>query len=242
MESKTETDFSQAKSTNNAVIYRAVGWVAGTYQPSEEDVHQGIFLTEDGLSVPAQMTGQLRGRLQRKNPDYTTQLDFFSQSFRWTVYPKTEPLRFDLVGMKPLSSDHTPGTDEFCVVGKVKSIDSGRVDIRIQRNQPPRWGGKKASFKLTLAGSLPETALGQIWELKVRREGEKLAVVDGQIYQPSAEDLVWLEQQQRQATIHPRLPAPILKQQPPSASQADITIAELQSPAFPLKNNWGLVK
>ncbi|WP_250126326.1 hypothetical protein [Chroococcidiopsis sp. CCMEE 29] len=46
------------------VIYRAVGWVAGTYQPSEEDVHQGIFVTEDGLSVPAQMMWQLRGRLK----------------------------------------------------------------------------------------------------------------------------------------------------------------------------------
>jgi hypothetical protein len=91
------------------VIYRAVGWVAGRYQPSEDDIHRGIFVTEDGLSVPAQMTGQLRGRLQRKNPDYATQPDFFSQSFRWTVYPKTEPLRFNLTGMKPVSSEHTEG-------------------------------------------------------------------------------------------------------------------------------------
>lgn len=179
MESKTEINFLSAKSTTDAVIYRAVGWVAGTYQPSEDDVHQGICVTEDGLSVPAQITGQLRGRLKHRNPDYATQPDFFSQFFWWIVYPKTDPLRFELRGMKPISSAPTerPELDEFCVVGKVKSIEPDVVNVRIQRNQPPRWGGKKASFKLSLAGSLPEIALGQIWELKVHREGEKLTVL-----------------------------------------------------------------
>lgn len=100
MESKTEIDFPQAKSTNDAVIYRAVGWVAGIYQPSEEDIHRGNFVTEDGLSVPAQMTWQLRSRLKNRNSNYATQPDFFNQSFRWTVYPKSDPLRFDLMGMK----------------------------------------------------------------------------------------------------------------------------------------------
>lgn len=232
MESKTEIDFSQAKSANDAAIYRAVGWIAGRYQPSEEDVHRGIFLTEDGLSVPAQMTGQLRGRLKRRHPDYATQPDFFTQDFWWIVYPKTEPLRFEMRAMKPISADPTarPELDEFCVVGKVKSIESDVIIIRIQRNQPPRWGGKKASFKLTFAGSLPEIALGQIWELKVRREGEKLTVVDGQPYQPSAEDLVWLEQQ-RQATVHSNLSAPTLKQQSPNQMEEDTTIAAPTSPA-----------
>jgi hypothetical protein len=123
-----------------------VGWVAGTYQPSEDELHQGIFVTEDGLSVPAQMTGQLRGRLKHRHPEYATQPDLFSQSFRWMVYPKTEPLRFDLAEMKQLKAEPTAELrlDQFCVVGLVKSIDSGRVDVRIQRNQPPRQGGKKA--------------------------------------------------------------------------------------------------
>jgi hypothetical protein len=217
------------------VIYRAVGWVAGTYQPSKKDVHQGIFVTEDGLSVPAQMTWQLRGRLKNRHPNYATQPDFFSQSFRWTVYPKSDPLRFDLMGMKQLSPEPTsePGLDDFRVVGEIKSVDAERVDVRIQRNQQPRWGGKKASFNLTLAGSLPEIALGQIWELNVRRVGEKLILVDGQPYQPSAEDLAWLEQQQRRATIHPRLPAPVLKQQPPAQMEGDTTIAAPKSPAVP---------
>jgi hypothetical protein len=107
MESKTEINFPQTKPTNDAVIYRAVGWVAGTYQPSEDDVHQGIFLTEDGWSIPAQLTGQLRGRLKHRHPEYATQPDFFSQFFRWMVYPKTEPLRFELMAMNQLKAEPT---------------------------------------------------------------------------------------------------------------------------------------
>lgn len=184
------------------------------------------------MSIPAQITGQLRARLKAKNQDYATQPDFFNQSYRWAVYPKTDPLQFDLGGMKQLTSESTarPKLDEFCVVGKVKSIEPDVVNVRIQRNQPPRWGGKKASFKLTLAGSLPEIALGQIWELTVRRVGEKLTVVDGQLYQPSAEDLAWLEQQQ-QAEFRSNLSAPILKQQTPSQTEGDTTIAAPTSPA-----------
>ncbi|MBW4638568.1 MAG: hypothetical protein KME05_10085 [Gloeocapsa sp. UFS-A4-WI-NPMV-4B04] len=215
-------------------IYRAVGSVAGTYQPSEDDVHQGIFITEDDLSVPAQLTWQLRGRLKHKNPEYATQPDFFSQSFRWIVYPKTEPMRFDLAAMKQLKAEPTInrlGLDEFCVVGLVKSIEQGRVDVRIQRNQPPRQGRKKRAFNLTLAGSLSDEAIGQIWELKVRRDGETLIIIGGQPYEPSAEDLVWLEQQ-RQAAIHvSSLSAPILKQQHKADSQEDTTIAAPKSPA-----------
>lgn len=235
MESKTETDFLRAKSTNNAVIYRAVGCVAGTYQPSEDELHRGIFITEDGLSIPAQMTGQLRGRLKHRHPEYATQPDFFSQSFRWIVYPKTDPLAFDLKGMKPLETElvngPASGLDEFRVVGEMKSSEGGLVNVLLQRNEPPRQGGKKGSFNLTLAGSIPNEAIGQIWELKVRRDGHKLTVVDGQPYEPSAEDLMWLDQQ-RQAAIHvSSLSAPILKQQHKAKYQEDTTIAAPKSPA-----------
>ena len=82
-----------------------------------------------------------------------------------------------------------------------------------------------------MAGSLSDEAIGQIWELKVRRDGENLTIVAGQLYQPSAEDLVWLEQQ-RQVAIHvSSLSAPILKQQPPTQIEEDTTIAALKSPA-----------
>lgn len=214
----TEQGFSQAKSTNNTVIYRAVGRVAGTYQPSEDDVHQGIFVTSDGLSVPAQLTWQLRGRLKDKNPEYATQPEFFAQPYRWIVYPKTDPLAFELKGMKPLETEliNGLGLDEFNVVGEIKSSEGGLVNVLLQRNQPPRHRGKKGSFNLTLAGSISDEAIGQIWELKVRRDGQKLTVVDGQ----------------RQAAIHvSSLSAAILKQQHKAESQEDTTIAAPKSPA-----------
>ena len=40
------------------VIYRAVGWVAGTYKPSESKFYQGVLVTEDGLTIPSELTRQ----------------------------------------------------------------------------------------------------------------------------------------------------------------------------------------
>ena len=68
MESTTSIDQVKAKSTDNPVIYRAVGWVAGTYQPSEDKIHQGIFVTEDGLTIPAKLLWRLLHYLKRKHP------------------------------------------------------------------------------------------------------------------------------------------------------------------------------
>jgi hypothetical protein len=49
-------------------IYSAVGWIAGTYKPSAENVGTGIFTTTDGLSVPAKFTRRLRCHLEKKHP------------------------------------------------------------------------------------------------------------------------------------------------------------------------------
>lgn len=44
--------------TQIQVIYRAVGWVAGMYKPSSEKFYQGVFVTEDGLTIPSELTRQ----------------------------------------------------------------------------------------------------------------------------------------------------------------------------------------
>ena len=44
--------------TQPQVIYRAVGWVAGTYKPSEAKFYQGVLVTEDGLTIPSELTRQ----------------------------------------------------------------------------------------------------------------------------------------------------------------------------------------
>lgn len=182
-------------------IYRAVGWVAGTYQPSGDNVNQGVFITSDGLSIPAFFTWQFRGRLKQRYPDYATQPDFFQQSYRWTIYPQTNSkLEFHLVGMKPLTSDqlNAPQLNEFRVVGQIESCSDEKIIVCIQRNEnSPRKFNKAndlQSFTLTLDGSLPPNALGQIWDIKVNRVGERLVAIAGQPYEPSDEDKEWLEQ------------------------------------------------
>lgn len=182
-------------------IYRAVGWVAGTYQPSGDNVNQGVFITSDGLSIPAFFTWQFRGRLKQRYPDYATQPDFFQQSYRWTIYPQTNSkLEFHLVGMKPLTSDqlNAPQLNEFRVVGQIESCSDEKIIVCIQRNEnSPRKFNKAndlQSFTLTLDGSLPPNALGQIWDIKVNRVGERLVVIAGQPYEPSDEDKTWLKQ------------------------------------------------
>jgi len=192
------------------VIYRAVGWVAGIYKPGPEKIYQGVFVTEDGLTLPAQLTRQFQSRLKRKHQDYATQADLFNKPAKWTVYPKTEPLGFDLTMMKPLKSDAVDGPgqlDHFRVVGLIESALEGAVAVRIQRNpQPLKLEHRPRAFKpkafvLNLEGILPTEAVEQIWNLEVRREGEKLVVLAGRPYEPDAEDLAWLAHVNQQSTV-----------------------------------------
>ncbi len=180
-------------------IYTAVGRVAGTYQPSAENSHSGIFVTCDGLSIPAKMTGRLRSHLEKKYKEYASRLDLFQQLHQWIVYPKTEPLRFDLLVIKPLSPELVvaPKADEFKMVGQIQPSSDKNVTIRIQRNQPYNQGNKtkkSQSFELTLEGTLPAEAVGQLWQLEVQRKEASLVVVAGQPYEASDEDKLWLLQ------------------------------------------------
>ncbi len=188
--------------TSPQVIYRAVGWVAGTYKPSEAKFYQGVLVTEDGLTIPSELTRQLRSRLKKEHAGYASDPDFFKEPFRWTVYPRTDPVEFHLVAMRPLTPvpADAPGLDSFRVVGLIKSCSDGVATVRIQRNQEPpqRWKhhNEWKPIVLTLEGSVvPPEALGQIWDLEVQRSGERLLVKAGRPYEPSAEDLAWLEKQ-----------------------------------------------
>ena len=123
----------QAQSESlHQVIYRAVGWVAGIYQPSPEKFYQGMFVTNDGLTIPAQLTGRFQSRLKREHPDYASVAGFFNKAAQWTVYPKTNPLEFDLTQMKPLKSDPVDGLvrlDHFRVVGFIESASDDVVAV-----------------------------------------------------------------------------------------------------------------
>ena len=247
MESTTSIDQVEANSTDNPVLYTATGWVAGTYQPSPDKLNQGVLVTQDGQEFGAELFWRLRNQLKHKHPGYAEQADFFVSPARWMVYPSTDPLRFRLVSMKPLhpsdpeSADAgaEPGEkkklDSFRMVGEIETVAGGTVTICIRRNEQPRKGQEDdpeyQPSVLTLEGSVvPTGAIGQIWELEGRRDGQMLVVVAGRPYQPIAEDLAWIKKLQKQQSTAKKttgysdkpaaaratpLPSPVLKPKPP---------------------------
>jgi hypothetical protein len=250
MESTTEQSLTQEKPTETPVLYTASGWVAGTYQPSPDKFYQGMLVTQDGQAIPAELFWRLRSQLKRKHPGYATQPDFFQAPAMWTVYPSTDPLRFRLVVRKPLQSESSefavvgvePGEkrplDSFRMVGEIQTVAGGTVTICIRRNEQPRKGQEDdpeyQPFILTLEGSLPTLAIGQIWELEVRRDGQMLVIVAGRPYEPSAEDLAWIQKLHKQhstakkttgysdkpaaARVTP-LPSAVIKSKPPGQTR-----------------------
>lgn len=246
MESTIEIDQVKANSTDNPVLYTATGWVAGTYQPSPDKLNQGVLVTQDGQEFGAELVWRLRNQLKHKHPGYAEQPDFFVSPARWMVYPSTDPLRFRLVSMKPLHSTSPdsadagaePGEkkklDSFRMVGEIESFAGGTVTICIRRNEQPRRGQEDdpeyQPFVLTLEGSVvPTGAIGQIWEVEGRRDGQTLVVVAGRPYQPSAEDLAWIKKLHKQRSTTKKatgysdkpaaaratpLPSPIIKSKP----------------------------
>jgi hypothetical protein len=191
MELKIETN--QARPRNKAIIYQAIGWVTGNYQPSEDNPDCGVLVTQDGVAVPAQLKGRLHHQLNKKFPDYSTKLDLLPEDALWTVYPSTKPLSFLLVNINKLESigssspkrkrENQRKVDRFRLVGQIEAVADGRITIVIRRNAQRRKSKKKAlkyqPFVLQVVGSLPAEAVGQIWELEIKRQKAKLVLVKG---------------------------------------------------------------
>lgn len=231
------------------VIYRAVGWVAGTYQPSAEKFEHGVLITEDGQTIPTELHWRLRNYLNRKHSLYNPNSGWFKEPHRWTVYPQTDPLRFQLVVIKPLHSpssgeaekDSDSGSrrplDHFRMVGEIESVAGGTVNIRICRNEkPPSWKSDYSSYQpfvLTVSGSLPLEAVGQIWDLEVRRSGSRLVVAAGRPYVPSPEDLAWHKKHKQQKAHSQRIKP---SNHASSATVALSTSSTPQPPPSPGKN------
>ncbi len=191
MELKIETN--QAQHRNKAIIYQAIGWVTGNYQPSADNPDCGVLVTQDGLAVPAQLKGRLHHQHEKKFPNYTTKADLLPENVLWTVYPSTEPLRLQLVNINTLQSLGSDSTklkrenqrivDVFRLVGQIESVADGSITILIRRNEQPRKGKEDASeyqpFVLQVKGSLPAESVGQIWELNVQRQETTLVLSKG---------------------------------------------------------------
>lgn len=190
------------------ILYTAVGWVAGTYQPGEKKFEHGALITQDGQTIKARLDWYLHYQLKKKQKE-AKQQDILNAVYRWKVYPRTQPLRFDLVQMKPLSTkpssskrgekNQPASLDHFRIVGEIKVIteEKGKVTICVRRNEQPPVGKENSPqyypLSLRLKGSLPTASVGQTWELQVRRTGDALVIAEGKLYQPSAKELAWLE-------------------------------------------------
>ena len=197
MELKIETN--QAQRSNKAIIYQAIGWVTGNYQPSADNPDCGVLVTQDGVAVPAQLKGCLHNQLEKKFPNYSTKPDLLPEDALWTVYPSTEPLNFLLVNINTLeslgSSDPKPKrenqrkVDGFKLVGQIESVANGKITIVIRRNNQQRrrkkHGLKYQPFVLQIVGSLPVEAVGQVWELEVKRQKAKLVLAKGRCVRDS---------------------------------------------------------
>jgi hypothetical protein len=199
MESMTELKERSNKSTQLPVIYTAVGWVAGIFQAGKKKF-QGVLVTEDGQRIDAKLDWYLAHQIKKRQKLEDTPDDWLQQVHRWKVYPRTDPLRFDLMQVgqiedtlenKKRSSKNSPASlDKFRVVGEIKEILEKSIIVRVRRNSQLPLNGRQhnQSTFLKLKGILPTAERGEIWELQVRRNSKVLAIAKGKIYVPSAEE------------------------------------------------------
>jgi len=153
----------------------------------------GMLVTQDGIAVPAQLKGRCSHQLNKKFPNYSTKPDLLPEDTLWTVYPSTEPLKFELVNINTLESlgssspkpkrENQRKVDGFKLVGQIESVANGKITIVIRRNEQRRKSKKNAlkyqPFVLQIVGSLPSESVGQIWELEVQRQKAKLVLSKG---------------------------------------------------------------
>lgn len=168
--------------------YRAIGIVRGKYQPSQQQFNKGTLLTSDGTVIDAVLLGRVISLVQNY-------LDLEQEQW-WVVYPRTRikspHLHVQIQGVRSpqswnpnfvekASSALVNQPDAFSIRGEVinQEVQAGQVTVKIRRSS---WKliDRTKSFKLKLAGFLPPEAVAGFWDLHVQREGESLAIQDGQ--------------------------------------------------------------
>lgn len=222
------TNLEQKDENANAtpVIYTACGWVAGVFQPQKKRKKklQGVLITQDSQEIPAILDWHLLRRIKKKIGDRVTLAEFLQSVYCWKIYPRTQPLRFDIMKIAELpckeqkSAKNKPKNnrpielDRFRVVGQIRYIADGKVVMRIECNeQVPNRRANNHPLYLTLSGSIPTGEIGQIWELEVWRCGTNLSINKAKVYQPSEEDIrlfkLLHEQKKASQTSKPDAPA-----------------------------------
>ncbi|MEM6447223.1 MAG: hypothetical protein AAFY57_09460 [Cyanobacteria bacterium J06642_2] len=173
--------------------YRAIGLIEGQYHPSEDQLTRGMLQAKDGTQIDAVLLGRVMS-LVRKHLE--TDKDYI-----WVVYPRTREQTNDLhmqivgvwapeeMGQVEPDDDSAVVPDFFSIRGEVifQSRERGFIIVKIwqssRKNQPAK---KPMAFKLRLEGQLEGNAVGQFWDLTVRRQGAQLFIAAGTALGPAA--------------------------------------------------------
>lgn len=175
--------------------YRAIGLIEGQYHPSsEEQFTKGTLVASDGTSIDAVLLGRVMS-LVRKHLQA-------GKDYIWVVYPRTREQTNDLhaqiagvwapqeMGQDEPEDDSAVIPDFFSIRGEVifQNRDRGFVIVKIwqvpRQKQPS--SKKPMAFKLRLEGQLEGNAVGQFWDLTVRRLGTQLAIAAGTAVGPAS--------------------------------------------------------
>ena len=165
------------------------------------------MVTLDSQSIEAKLDWRLGLELKQKQKQLGCEASCQDAVFLWKVYPRSFPFRLDLIGRKPLDDisasekqclrNKQGQLDEFRIVGEIVGAGKGRVRVSIHRNEPPPLGHENAfryrSNISSLKGDFSSSAIGQIWELKVRLEQTMLVTIAANPYQVNSTDLIALK-------------------------------------------------
>ena len=185
-----------------ALQHRAIGLLRGVYKPysaeeaqdsektsekpvdeEDEKITQGTLTTTDHVVIDAVLLGRVIS-LVRNHLD-------LSKEYLWVVYPRTREtggLHAQIIGVwSPEGTLHVVDENAppeasaldgfFSIRGEVVfySRDEQYALVKIRQQKKKNKLGK--AFKLRLEGAIPENARNKFWDFEVRREGEKLSLI-----------------------------------------------------------------
>lgn len=183
--------------------YRAIGLIKGKYRPSEEQFNRGDLITEDETYLDAVLLGQVMSLVKKYLDLEQTYLWVVYPRTR----EKEETLHMQIVGVwstegfgpmaaaeesevpeEPKEAPEEPGQlaaplqdGYFSIRGEIvfQSTERNYLLVKIQQS-PRKSSDRPKAFKLKLTGNLKDKTLGYFWDLHVQRQGEELAIVNGQ--------------------------------------------------------------
>ncbi len=176
--------------------YRAIGLVRGRYSANAEQFTQGTLVATDGVEINAVLLGRIMSLVKNH-------LDL-EQEHTWVVYPRTgqqdSKLHLQIVGvwepekLSRLSATKRPTPEEkalsseqiedgyFSIRGEVIYQSASDKNFVVKIKQAPRKESDKPKyFKLKLEGDLAIKAVGQFWDLQVRRQADNLVLEKGEL-------------------------------------------------------------